>query len=189
MVRFHLEDKVPTASVDICRVKHTGIRLKFATSLGPPRAIKGAEVIPPMELKLIVRWIVIKHLHIVVKDVPWHINWVESDAPSVECGCPEVHPQRLRLIEVLNSCTICRMFRMGEAYMAHLVAVDNPRHVVRRPLHLVYMPIIPWVESFSLVVRLHLALKAISINHVHLEWIVSERRHNLKVKLVPTIGC
>ena len=73
--------------------------------------------------------------------------------------------------------------------MAHLVAVHNPRHVVRRPLHLVYMPVIPGIESFSLVVRLHLALRAISINQVHLEWIVSERGHNLKVKLVPAIRC
>ena len=61
---------------------------------------------------------------------------------------------------------------MGEAHMAHLVAVHNPRHVVRRPLHLVYMPVIPCVESLSLVVRLHLALRAIAIDQVHLEWIV-----------------
>ena len=61
---------------------------------------------------------------------------------------------------------------MSEAYMAHLVPVHNPRHVVRRPLQLVYMPITPWVESLSLVVRLHLALSAISIDQVHLQWIV-----------------
>ena len=80
------------------------------------------------------------------------------------------------------------MHRMGEAHMAHLVAVHNPRHVVRRPLHLVYMPVIPGVESLGLVVRLHLALMALAINQVHLEWIVFKRRHNLKVKLVPAIG-
>ena len=64
------------------------------------------------------------------------------------------------------------MLRMGEAHMAHLVAVHNPRHVVRRPLQLVYMPVIPCVESLSLVVRLHLALMAVAIDQVHLEWIV-----------------
>ena len=93
MVRLHLEDQVAAACVDIGRVEHAGIRLKFTTSLGPARAIEGAEVISPKELKLIVCWLVVEDLHIIVKDVPWHINWVESDAPSVECGCPEVHPQ------------------------------------------------------------------------------------------------
>ena len=93
MIWLHLEDKVASASVDIGRVEDTSIRLEFTTSLGPPRAIEGAKVITPMELKLIVFYIIVEDLHIVVKDVPWHINRVESDAPSVECGRPEVHPQ------------------------------------------------------------------------------------------------
>ena len=93
MVRLHLEDEVSTTSVDIGWVEQTSIRLEFTTSLGPPRAIEGAKVITPVELKLIMFFIIGEDLHIVVKDVPWHVYWVESDAPSVECGRPEVHPQ------------------------------------------------------------------------------------------------
>ena len=66
MVRFHLEDEVATASVDVCRVKLTGIRLEFATSLGPPRAIESAKVISPMELKLIVFWVVGEDFYVVI---------------------------------------------------------------------------------------------------------------------------
>ena len=144
VVRFHFEHEMPMGSIDVLRMEHTGTRLEAARGLVPLAAVEVVEIVAPVELELVVDVVVSEHLHVVVQDVPRHINWIETSAPGVESGRPEVHSQSLRLVQMAHS-------RVMQVKMAHLVAIDGPRDVVRGPLHLVDVPLVMWVEQMRVV--------------------------------------
>ena len=130
-----------------------------------------------MELKFIVFLVVCEHFDIVVKDVPRHVNWVKARAPAMEGRRPEVHPQALRLIEVLDG----RILRVD---MSNLVAINNPSNIVRRPLHFIGVPVVMWVELVPIVMRLNLIVP-VAIYNIHGEGILFDRWHDLEIQLIP----
>ena len=105
MVLFslHLDHKVAMARVDIFGVENTAIGLEPAFSFMPTILVKVIEVISPMELKLIQSLIPGEYFNEVVGDEPWHIFGIESVTPSMVDRCPEVHPQGLGFVDILNS--------------------------------------------------------------------------------------
>ena len=78
---LHLQNKVAARSVDIRWVENGGIGLESTGSLMPSSTVEGIEVISPVEDKLSGRLVVVEDLNIVVKDVPWHVDWVEAVTP------------------------------------------------------------------------------------------------------------
>ena len=78
---LHLQNKVAAGSVDIRWVENGGIGLESTGSLMPSSTVEGIEVISPVEDKLSGRLVVVEDLNIVVKDVPWHVDWVEAVTP------------------------------------------------------------------------------------------------------------
>ena len=99
---LHLYHKIATTCVHILRVENTAIRLKSATELVPAGLVKLVEVIAPVQVEVVSVRVVFVGLNIVEKEVPWHIFVSEVSSPSVEGGCPEVHPQRLSLVHEVN---------------------------------------------------------------------------------------
>jgi len=47
----------------------------------PSSAIEGIEVIPPVKDKFSCVLIVVEDLNVVVKNIPWHVNWFEAITP------------------------------------------------------------------------------------------------------------
>lgn len=95
-----------------------------------------------MEFELIVLLVVSENFYVVVEDVPGHVKRIEALTPAAKSGCPKVHSQALSLVKVLHSGIV-------HVDMADLVAVDNPRNVVRSPFHFISVPVIMWVEMLS----------------------------------------
>lgn len=100
--RLHFKDKVAGRAVDIGWVKDRAIGLESSAGLVPPSAVKGVEVIAPVEVKLVGVVVVGEDLNVVVKHVPRHVGWVEAFSPRVESGCPEVHAERLSLLHEVD---------------------------------------------------------------------------------------
>jgi len=98
-------------------------------------------------------------LNVVVVDVPWHVNIIETVSPGVESWGPEVHHDRLTFGHEFDSGIFAR-------YSAHFLAIEVPRDVVWSPDHLVNVPLVLGVETTHIVVRLSLAV-AISVNDIH----------------------
>ena len=78
---LHLQNKVAARSVDIRWVENGGIGLESTGSLMPSSTVEGIEVISPVEDKLSSCLVVVEDFNIVVKDVPWHVDWVEAVTP------------------------------------------------------------------------------------------------------------
>lgn len=78
---LHLQNKVAAGSVDIGWVENGGIGLESTGSLMPSSAVELVEVISPVEDEFAGCLVVVEDLNIVVKDVPWHVDWVEAIAP------------------------------------------------------------------------------------------------------------
>ena len=77
------------------------------------------KIIAPVELELVMVLIVGEHLHVVVEDEPWHIMRIEAGTPRMESWRPEVHPQTLRLVHMLDSWVM-------EVYVAHFMTIHRP---------------------------------------------------------------
>ena len=78
---LHLDHEIAPTCIYIRWIEDTAILLETSTGFMPSIAIKSVKVVSPVELKLILVLIESEHLDIVVKNVPWHVNWVESLAP------------------------------------------------------------------------------------------------------------
>ena len=91
--RFKFNDHVTASSVYVGRVEDAAVSLESTTSLVPAARIKCVEIVFPVGFKLLRALVVREDLNIVIKDVPRHVSWVETFAPGVERGCPEVHAQ------------------------------------------------------------------------------------------------
>ena len=144
----------------------------------PAAAIKGIEVISPVELKLVLVLIIGENFDIVVKNVPWHIHWVESLAPRVERRRPEVHAEGLGLVQVLDGIDII------SSQVADFFAIDSEGDVVGGPLHLISVPILTWIKLVSVIVAL-LLLMTVTVDDIRREGVVLDGWHDFDIKLVP----
>ena len=167
-------------SENVLRVECASIRFETTAGFVPLVTIKVVKVIAPVELELVMLFIVGENFDVIVHHIPRHIMGIETRMPALKCGCPEVHSQRLRLVHVVQCVMAGRC--------PDFVAIDDPCNVVRGPLHLVRVPVICWVKVVSVVVRFDLIM-AISIDNVHCERILCDGGHNLHIKLVPLIWC
>ena len=100
---FHLDDQIATRSVDIGWVEDTAVALEASTGLVPAARVKSVEVVAPLELKVLRLLVVRVDLHVIIQHVPWHIDRVKAGTPGVEGGRPEVHPDCLSLVDVVDS--------------------------------------------------------------------------------------
>ena len=123
---LHLEHKIAIACVDILWVEDTAIGLKTTACLMPATAVECIKVISPVENELTSVNIIVEDLNVVVKDIPWHVNWVEAISPRVEGWGPEVHSKGLILLHELDRWIVGRN-------MADFVTVDGPADVLWGP--------------------------------------------------------
>ena len=91
--RFHLEHEISASRVHLRGEESATIRLKATTSFMPATCVKGIEIITPVKFKFVIGLIVFVDFDIVIEDIPGHISWVKSLAPSVEGRRPEIHSQ------------------------------------------------------------------------------------------------
>ena len=157
---FHLEDEVAGLGVGVVRVEDARVRLEASACLMPATGIEVVEIVAPVELEAVCCLIPVIHLDVVVEDVPGHICSAEAMTPRVKRRRPEVHPERLRLVHVIDSSVV------DMHALPHLVPIDRPADVFRRPLHLVNVPVVFRVETFGVLVALYLA-NAVPVDHVH----------------------
>ena len=116
-------------------------------------------------------------LYIVIHEVPWHILGVQTFAPRLERWRPEVHHDGLWLCRQLHR-------RIVRVDATHLLVVNRVSNEIGRPLDLVNVPVVLWIEALLVVVTLPLSV-SVAIDHVHAEGVLLDRRHNLNVELVP----
>ena len=102
LFRFHLDDKVTSVSVNICRIEHTAAGLKSATRLLPTRLVEVVKVISPGEVERVRILVVVINLNVVEEKVPRHISGLEIFTPCVESRSPEVHLEILRLVHQID---------------------------------------------------------------------------------------
>ena len=125
----------------------------------PTTAVEEVEVIAPVEIEIFLLGAPLVNLNVVVQYVPGHISSFKFFTPRVEGRSPEVHSERLRLIEVTN----CWVSQVG---VAHSVTIDGPTHIGWGPLKLVGVPVVVRVETMGVVVRLNLIM-AVAVNQIH----------------------
>ena len=178
VIGLHLEHQITVLDIGLrgaeggCVGIEGGI-VRFVPSVG----IECFEVVPPVEVEGLGLMVVCVGLHIVIHDVPRHILGVETFAPRLERWRPEVHHDGLWLCRQLDR----RIVRIDAT---HLLVVNRVGNEIRRPLDLVNMPVILWVEALLIVMTLPLGV-SIAIDHVHAEGVLLDRRHDLNVELVP----
>ena len=126
----------------------------------PATSIKLVEIIAPVEPELVAIYVIVIHLNVIIEDVPRHIGSVKAMAPRVESRRPEVHPQRLRLVHMIDR-SIVTMHAMP-----NFMSIDLPADVVGRPFHLIDMPIIFWVETMGIFVALDFVM-TVPVDHIH----------------------
>ncbi len=132
---LHLKNEVSARYVSILRVKDTAVALKSASNLVPASLIELVEVISPGKVESIL-FVPVINLNIVEKKIPWHINRVQTSAPCVEGGCPEVHSQGLLLVHEVN-CVVVVSIKSADN-----ITVDSELDVIGGPFHLISMPVI-----------------------------------------------
>ena len=95
---FHFDDQIAVLSVHIGWVERARVSLKASAGFMPSTAVKGVEIVPPVQLELVLVLVVDKHFDIIVQHVPRHVHWHKTFAPRLKSGRPEVHPDRLSLV-------------------------------------------------------------------------------------------
>ena len=96
----------------------------------------------------------------------------------MESRRPEVHPNRLCFVHVIDSLDA----RGGQ--MADLMSINREGDVVWSPLHLISMPVIMWNEMTGIVMVFQLIV-TISENHSGPHRILVNRGDNLDIELIP----
>ena len=103
VVGLHLEDKVSVVDVGLRGAESSAVGVKGGVvALVPPVCVEGDEVVPPVEVEAMRLRVVGVGFDVVVKKVPGHVSGVETLAPGLESGSPEVHHDRLRLVSELD---------------------------------------------------------------------------------------
>ena len=99
---LHFQDQITARCVNIGWIENRRVSLKSTRCLVPSSTIEGIKIISPVEEELTSLFIICKDFNIVVKHIPWHIDWVESISPGVESRRPEVHSQGLCFVHKLD---------------------------------------------------------------------------------------
>ena len=177
VVWLHLNNKIALLCVHIGRVENTRVRAKRSTLLEPTSVVEIVEIVTPAEVIVVSVLVVVVNLDIVEEEVPWHILSAEIAAPRVEGRSPEIHLERLEIVQVINSWVMV-------SGMSELTAIDSPTNMLWRPFKSVGVPLVLRVKMICILMRLQF-LVTIAINHVHGKRIRAYRWHNLDIKLVP----
>ena len=178
VIRLHLEDQFRILDVSVGGAEGSAVSIESSiVGFVPPVGVEGVELVSPVEVERLGLVVVGISLNIVVHDIPRHILSIESLAPRVESGRPEVHHDGLWLCGQLHGGVI-----LSDA--AHLLVINGVSDEVGGPFHLVDVPVILRVEAGLVVVALTLGV-AVAIDHVHAEWVLLDRWHDLHIKLVP----
>jgi len=111
----------------------------------PATAIEKVKVIAPVEHKFFFLGAPLVDLNVIEEQVPRHVSSIQSMAPRVESGSPEVHSEGLRLVKVGYS-------GVSEVRVAHSVAIDGPADVLGGPLKLIDVPVVMRVEAMGVIV-------------------------------------
>ena len=177
-VRLHSENKSTILDERLRSAESGGVGIKGSVvTLVPAVSVESVELIAPVEIETLGSGIVSVGFDVVVVDLPRHVLGIKAFAPRFESWGPEVHHDTLRLRGKLN-----RGIRLSDA--ANLLVVNGPSNEFRSPRNLINVPLILRVEARLIVMRLTLVL-TISIDHIHGEWVLSNRRDDLDVELVP----
>ena len=95
---FHFYHQIAVLSVHIGWMERARVSLEASAGFMPSAAVKGVEIVPPMQLKLVLVLVVDEHLDVIVQHIPRHVHWHKPFAPRLKSGRPEVHPYRLSLV-------------------------------------------------------------------------------------------
>ena len=68
----------------------------------PSARVECIEIISPIEDEFTSALIVVENFNVIVKNIPWHVVWVETISPRVECWSPEVHSKGLCFLHEIN---------------------------------------------------------------------------------------
>lgn len=99
-IRLHLEDEVAVVDVGLGGAESRRVGIKGSiVALVPPVGVESHEVIPPVEVEAVRLTVPRVRLNVVVEDVPGHGLGLEALAPGFERGRPEVHHDRLALVQ------------------------------------------------------------------------------------------
>ena len=177
--RLHLKDKIATARVHLRWIEYTTVGFEPTTSLMPAATVESIEVVAPVELKLLLLLIILVNFDVIEEEVPWHVDGVEPSGPTMESRCPEVHPDRLSLVNVSNS------LDAFSGQMTNFMIIDSEGDVVWRPLHRISVPVIVWV-IVGRIVMVFVLIMTITVDHVGPQRICLDRGDDLNIELIPT---
>ena len=78
---FHFDHQIAVLSVYIGWVERARVSLEASASFMPTTAVKGIEIVPPVQLKFVLVLVVDEDLDVVVKHIPRHVHWHKTFAP------------------------------------------------------------------------------------------------------------
>ena len=78
---FHFDHQIAVLSVHIGWVERARVSLKASAGFMPSTTVKCIEIVPPVQLELVLVLVVDKHLDIIVQHVPRHVHWHKTFAP------------------------------------------------------------------------------------------------------------
>mmetsp|Transcript_7162 Transcript_7162/g.9991 ORF Transcript_7162/g.9991 Transcript_7162/m.9991 type:complete len:665 (+) Transcript_7162:559-2553(+) len=81
VVGLHLEDEVASLDRDVLRVEDRRVGVEATRGLMPALVIEVLEIVAPVQLKFIIRLVVLVHLDVVVEQVPGHVASVKPMSP------------------------------------------------------------------------------------------------------------
>jgi len=81
VVGLHLEDEVASLDRYVFRVEDRRVGVEATRGLMPALVIEVLEIVAPVQLKFIIRFVVLVHLDVVVEQVPGHVAGVKPMSP------------------------------------------------------------------------------------------------------------
>ena len=123
---LHFQDQVTARCVHIGWIENRRVSFKSTRCLMPSSAIKGIKIVSPVKDEITGLFVICEDFNVVVKHVPWHVDWVETISPRVESWSPEVHSQRLSFVHKCNRGII--VWNVADFH-----AIDCPADVVWCP--------------------------------------------------------
>ena len=123
---LHFQDQVTARCVHIGWIENRRVSFKSTRCLMPSSAIKGIKIVSPVKDEITGILIIVEDFNVVVKHIPWHVDWVETISPGVESWSPEVHSQRLGFVHKCNRGII--VWNVADFH-----AIDCPADVVWCP--------------------------------------------------------
>ena len=172
----HLKHKRAVFGVDLSAIEGGAIVSKAPIfALQPPTLVERVEVVLPSEIEASCLGVEGFNFDVVISGEPRHPRIVEIVAPSCERGRPKVHHEVAGLVQEVHVCSALSP--------ADLIAVDEPRDVVRCPFNHVLVPVGAWLEVSDVGLVLLLPFP----DDVCGERVGGDRGHKLYINLVPAL--